>query len=211
MITINLKNGDMLSTADRTIKVIEYKAETIYGVDIISNEHILVNLSMAAKSKQQSKLVIAILPCSKKKSSEPGMAATVYTGTLFRLSLKYAQAVLTADIIFILSAKHGVLSIYDPLVPYDLSLSSLTSKERSTWGLATGAEMINRLERVWHITLPSTCRWIFLAGTLYYKSLARFFNDHNVTPERPLQGLGIGNQQALLKEALDNEFEIVVT
>lgn len=203
MKTIQTKTGDVISIMSHTFQIADYHAGKLYGIDMVSGERVVLDMKTAARRKPAGKLVVALLGCSKTKRDTPGMAMDVYTGTLFQLSRAYALEVLKADLVFILSAKHVVLSLFDTIAPYDQSMTDLSAKDRRDWGLIAGAEIICRLERSWDIKAPSAFRWVILAGSQYTKPLAPFFSGYNIDPETPLAGIGIGKQQALLREAID--------
>lgn len=205
MITIQIKTGDVISIRsekDHTFQIADYHAGKLYGIDMVSGERVVLDMKTAARRKPAGKLVVALLGCSKTKRDTQGYANEVYTGALFKLSLEYAITTLGADQIFILSAKHFVLSLFDLIEPYDLSMANLSNNDRRDWGIAAGAELVCRLEKTWNIKAPSAFRWVILAGSQYTKPLAPFFSGYNIEPETPLAGLGIGKQQALLRTAI---------
>lgn len=77
---------------------------------------------------------IILIACGKQKKTVPAKAKEMYTGTLFKKSLHYAQKI-NADEIFILSAKYGLLELSDIIYPYNLSLSMLSNYKRKMWAL----------------------------------------------------------------------------
>lgn len=101
-----------------------------------------------------------------------------------------------------------VLSCYDTIVPYDMSLTVMTAEERRAWGNRVTVQLVSRLRKSWNAG-PAEFRWVCLAGNLYRRPLIlSFFDRHGITPETPLRGLGIGKQQAALRDAIDNGLEI---
>lgn len=80
---------------------------------------------------------IALVSCTKTKRKVRSPAGSLYTSPLFRKSLLYALS--RTDRTYILSAKHGVLSLSDVIDPYELSIKDLTAKEKIQW-----AEIVDR-------------------------------------------------------------------
>jgi hypothetical protein len=80
---------------------------------------------------------LVLVACSDKKADTGGElapASQVYTSPLFRLSLEYARTLVPDDRIRIVSAKHHVLAVDEPIASYDLPLASLSLREREAWG-----------------------------------------------------------------------------
>ena len=70
---------------------------------------------------------VYLVGCGKSKLDHPAPARHIYTGSLFQKALEYAEmkALREGADIWILSAKHGLLSPGDIIDPYDLALTSL--------------------------------------------------------------------------------------
>jgi hypothetical protein len=78
-----------------------------------------------------------LVACSDKKADTGGElapASHVYTSPLFRLSLEYARTLVPDDRIRIVSAKHHLLAVDEPIASYDFPLGSLSLREREGWG-----------------------------------------------------------------------------
>lgn len=112
----------------------------------------------------------------------------LYISTLFKLNLKYAEK-LRPDKIYVLSAKHGLLSLNDEISPYNKTLNEMTVLEVKAWASA----VLCQLRRVSKI---KNTKYIFLAGDRYRKYLLPALKDYTI----PLQGLRIGEQLSKLKE-----------
>lgn len=137
--------------------------------------------------------------CSKVKAARACPVREMYApSTLFRLALEWAARECARA--YVLSTKHGLLSLDTVIEPYDLRLSSLTHKERAAWGSKVG------------IQLDETIPWpkernaeiIGLAPKLYLDTIdlpwepsPREFNW-----SEPLKGLGIGERLAWFKKEL---------
>ena len=133
---------------------------------------------------------IVLISCSKKKLPHKAKAKDLYTGSLFRLSLRYAYS-LNPRRIFVLSAKHGLVDLEQELDPYDLTLNEIPASEVREW-----AESV--LDQLREEADLGKDRIVFLAGERYRKNLM----THISHPEVPLSGLSIGKQMSLLKEKL---------
>jgi hypothetical protein len=65
----------------------------------------------------------AIIPCSASKLDVAAPAAELYTGSMFKDALATARKLFSDDKIFIMSAKHGLVSLDTVLEPYDLQIN----------------------------------------------------------------------------------------
>ena len=72
--------------------------------------------------------LVAIVSCGSAKLGRAAIASELFTSTLFRLNMRFAS--LVADQVWILSAKHGLISPNTPLEPYDLRLEELDARGR---------------------------------------------------------------------------------
>ncbi|RKH92965.1 DUF6884 domain-containing protein [Corallococcus sp. AB038B] len=103
---------------------------------------------------------VALIGCSKSKARHPAPAAQLYTGTLFRASLRYAHRTFAPDDVLILSARHHLVPPETVLEPYDYTLSKLGKRERASWATRVASALQLRFG-----TLP--CEALFLAGASY--------------------------------------------
>lgn len=131
---------------------------------------------------------IVLISCVSKKLAHPARAKDLYTSALFRLNLAYAER-LQPDVIFILSAKHGLLRLDEVVEPYDVTLNKMRSREKKEW-----AELVLRQLRD-EADLDND-RFIFLAGRNYRQYLLPHIRNY----EAPLEGLTIGRQLSRLKQ-----------
>jgi hypothetical protein len=91
-----------------------------------------------------------------------------------------------------LSAKYGLLRPNDWIGPYDRSMRDLLGRDRKRWG----EEVVGRLSA--HLPrLPLTI--VILAGQDYAAPLVKAVGGRTWSFQRPLQGLGIGQQKQWLK------------
>lgn len=128
---------------------------------------------------------LGVIACSATKLSTAAPAAQLYTGALFRLALAVAKQ--RCQRVRILSAKHGVLRLDAVMEPYDLALASYEKHQVGWWASLVERALDGwRGQRVLCLAPASYWRPVFGAGAW----------------ERPLVGLGIGQQKAALKTML---------
>lgn len=131
---------------------------------------------------------IALIACASKKLATRARAEELYTSTLFKYSLQYARK-LNPDATFILSAKHGLLTLGEEIEPYDVTLKKMRANERKTWA----KKVIEQLKV--HADLQHD-HFILLAGERYRQYLL----PHLTSYEAPLEGFRIGEQLQYLKK-----------
>jgi cytoplasmic iron level regulating protein YaaA (DUF328/UPF0246 family) len=115
---------------------------------------------------------IAFISCSKTKLGYPAPACKLYQGTLFKKSLKYCTD--NFDVVYILSAKYGLLELNQIIEPYEETLNNKTKIERKIWSEKVKKQI---QEKQIHGVF-----WFF-TGEKYHE----FF-----TGEKPLSGLSLG-------------------
>ena len=138
---------------------------------------------------------IALIACCKKKLDRPAPARELYQSPLFQKSLAYAETLKECgliDEVHILSAKHWIVDPDEELEPYDRSLHDLPAGDRGLWAL----EIFYALSS--HFDIEDT-NFVFLAGRLYREKLVTALDHCTV----PLEGLGIGEQLAVLTHELE--------
>jgi len=131
---------------------------------------------------------VVLISCASRKLSVRAKAQDLYVSTLFKLNLKYAQK-LEPDNIFILSAKHGLLSLAEEIEPYELTLNNMYANEIKQWA----DQVLKQISEIYSI---EETIFIFLAGEKYRKYLLPHLKNIQI----PLEGLGIGKQLQKLKE-----------
>jgi hypothetical protein len=72
--------------------------------------------------------VIALVGCGSAKTDHPAPARELYTGAMFQSGVGYAES--RTKNVFIVSGKHGLLSLDHVVEPYDYKL---TRKVADTW------------------------------------------------------------------------------
>lgn len=120
------------------------------------------------------------MACCGKKLPHAAPAGQLYRSGLFLKASAWARK--HGDAWLILSAKHHVVGPQVVLEPYDLSLDGLTAAQRRAWD-----------ERVRDFLNPSHT-YTVLAGQKYCGWMTERYEV-----DRPLAGMGIGEQLAWLK------------
>lgn len=142
------------------------------------------NILMQAQAEAMRQTVVLVACCGSKLSA-PFAARDLYQSVLFKKSRAYAESI--ADRWFVLSAKFGLVNSFDEIPPYELTLSEMDSQERRAWdqrvirGLISAGISRNDL-------VVSLCGNDY-SGWIQYTDFA---------VERPMRGLGIGQQLAWL-------------
>ncbi len=130
---------------------------------------------------------IALIACTKRKSPTPGKARDMYTSPLFKLSLRYA-AILKADQVFVLSAKHGLLGLDEVIEPYETTLKTMSTTQVRSWGDRVLGQLRERADL-------QNDHFIFLASQKYRMHLVPYVRFCDI----PLEGLRQGEQLHFLK------------
>ena len=139
---------------------------------------------------------IVLISCVSKKLPYTAKAKDLYISNLFKLSLEYAKS-FNPDIIYILSAKYGLIPLDSEIEPYEKTLNRMSKKERKLW-----ADSV--LVQLRDLTDLRNDKFIFLAGKKYREHLLPEIYKYDV----PLQTLRIGEQLHYLKnmtEKRENE------
>jgi hypothetical protein len=131
---------------------------------------------------------ISLISCSKKKKNFRCKASEMYSESdLFKKTLSYSKRNFY-DIIFIISAKHGLLSLDELIDPYEVSLMEMGKTEKKEWGLMVAKSLQSTVD------VDSSCIDVF-AGRVYVEPLRLSgleFND-------VLFGKQIGQRLSFLK------------
>lgn len=131
-----------------------------------------------------SAVSFAIVGCAKRKGAAPAPARDLYTSSLFRLSLAFAEA--HAPRVLIASAYYGLLAPSTVIEPYDQQLSDLSPEQQRAWAVRLVAELGPRSND------PRPA--LLLAGGLYARLLQEELVRAGWEVEAPLAGLQIGQR-----------------
>lgn len=85
---------------------------------------------------------IVLISCVSKKQAHKAKVKDLYISPLFRKNLAYAQK-LKPDMIYILSAKYGLLDLDTEIEPYDLTLNNMPSNEIKSWAKKNSRTIIS--------------------------------------------------------------------
>ncbi|MFZ5815228.1 MAG: DUF6884 domain-containing protein, partial [Bacillota bacterium] len=131
---------------------------------------------------------IALLSCTKSKTPHPAPARVLYSASpLFRKALAYVEP--TADAVYILSARYGLVELDQPLEPYELTLKHLSRRERQEW-----AERVMRQIADLHGQDLRGFSFAFHTGVEYRAELATLLKRAGATCTCPVEGLPIGER-----------------
>ena len=133
---------------------------------------------------------IVLISCVKRKLTHPAKAKDMYISNLFKKLFAYAQ-LLNPDLMFILSAKYGLLKLDEVIEPYELTLNNMRIKDRKEWS----NNVLKKLKK--HTDLEND-NFVFLAGERYREFILPYIKHYEI----PLQGLGFGPQLSWLKKRL---------
>lgn len=127
---------------------------------------------------------VGLVACAAGKAGDASPAQDLYDSDLFRKSRAWCER--NCDRWYILSARYGLVEPEQILAPYNETLNDKTAADRRFWGEKVVSQL-GSLRRK---------KFILLAGEHYAAPLALLNAD------RPLRGLGIGQQLAWLKKHL---------
>jgi len=130
-----------------------------------------------ARVASRRPLAVSLVGCGKAKRAHACKAEALYTGSLFTASLSHARA--TSDVVFVVSALHGLVELDEVLEPYDAKLEPAQGYEWAQRVLASLNRTIGHWPR--QITI--------LAGATYAQPLRLVMLGKCLSP---LDGLTLG-------------------
>ncbi|OGG39832.1 hypothetical protein A2118_00215 [Candidatus Kaiserbacteria bacterium GWA2_50_9] len=133
---------------------------------------------------------IVLISCVSTKLGKPAKARDLYISPLFRFNLAYAES-LKPDMVFILSAKYGLVPLNRKIAPYNETLNTKRNAAKKIWA----NKVLHQLKAKTDLKLDE---FILLAGERY----RRFLLPHLARVRIPLKGLGLGRQLQFLKRTL---------
>lgn len=132
--------------------------------------------------------------CGSKKRDIRSRAKDLYIGQYFKTTLEYAKSISSEENIFILSAKHGIISLDKELDPYNFTLKGKKELEKKKWAY----RVIKQCEE---IGITKEEKIIFICGRDYNKYLKRYFRNHEI----PFENLAMGRQMKRIRQLLNGE------
>lgn len=139
-----------------------------------------MDISVVKRKKSANMRKIAFIGCSAKKAGFACPAKHLYRGEVFKKAWRYCTTE-PFDLIFILSAKYGILSPDDVISPYNCSLNDMNKKDRQHWYDMVKVQMSGKK------IMNADDIHYFFCGENYHKPF---------TGQKPLQGLSIGKSLA---------------
>lgn len=133
---------------------------------------------------------IYLVSCVSKKREHACEARDLYVSDLFRKARRFAEA--SSCPWFILSAKHGLVSPDQRIVPYERTLNKMKVADRRKWAEQVLTQLTD--------AVPNLSRVVFLAGEGYREFLARHLAARDVEVLVPMKGLRIGEQLSWLAQ-----------
>lgn len=121
---------------------------------------------------------IGLVACCGEKLDGTHQAKDLYQSQLFKKSVEYVKA--NCEDWYVLSAKYGVIHHSEMVPHYDMTLNDMPAEKRREW-----AGKVRE-------ALPRQAKYVVLAGNNY----CGWMDGYDV--ERPMQGLGIGQQLKFL-------------
>lgn len=142
--------------------------------------------------------MIGLVACSSRKLGRAATARELYASPLFRLSLADAERTCTA--VYVMSAKHGLVTLDETIEPYDVKLAERGWRGRWQWARS----LLDRLE-VLHPEQPGIAIY---GGRLYADPIRTEAVNPNARWQgaisEPLEGLQIGERlRYLTRRATD--------
>ena len=134
---------------------------------------------------------IALIGCSKRKRCGTHPARELYTGSLFKKSLAYAQTKLKADAVFVLSALYGLVPLNKKITCYNVSLTTMPAAERRAWA----EKLLKSLSKAASLEKDT---FVILAGKKYYE----YLRPHIPQAKLPLKDMPNGKQLQWLNKQL---------
>lgn len=125
--------------------------------------------------------MIILIGCVKSKNKGNMKAKDKYNSPLFKKRLKYARLLVDDMYIYILSAKHGIITLDTYIGDYDITLNNMSEKNKKTWAY-------NVIKKAETFNIDKNNKIIFLCGNNYSKYLKRYYENY----EDPTKGLSLG-------------------
>ena len=131
---------------------------------------------------------IVLISCVSQKKPHKAKAKDLYISALFRKALAYAHK-LNPDVVYILSAKYGLLDLETEIEPYDLTLNKMPVGDIKAWAKKILVQLSAKTDL-------QQDHFVFFAGEKYRK----YLNSHISSFEVPMKGMPIGKQLQFLSE-----------
>jgi hypothetical protein len=131
---------------------------------------------------------IGLISCTKSKMAHPAPAKELYSkSALFRGALGYLEG--RADVIYVLSAKYGLMPLDQVAAPYDQTLKDFNPTYRKAWAVGVVRDLKAR-----HGKSLAGITFEFHAGEAYMADLRPLLEAAGATCVSPVEGLPIGGR-----------------
>lgn len=131
---------------------------------------------------------IGLISCTKSKTPHPAPAWELYTPSrLFGAALGYLEP--RSDVIYVLSAKYGLLPLDQEVAPYDFTLKNATPEYRRSWARQVFTDLQTR-----HGTSLQGITFEFHAGEAYSADLRSLLVAAGAQCSSPVEGMTIGER-----------------
>lgn len=152
--------------------------------------------------KKGDRLKVALVSCGDKKFPGTHRARDLYRGDLFKKALEHAER--SADVVFVISALHGLMPLDQPIACYDFSIKEMNAGEREAWGQRIARELLRRFKgQAWELEILAGKDYADpIKSGLYYASGQAWEKAKRppaIPVREPLKGLQIGQRLAWLK------------
>lgn len=131
---------------------------------------------------------VILISATSKVQDQPAPARELYTSELFQLKRQYAEN-LDPDVIYVLSAKHGLVDMDDVIEPDETMLDELGMLEQREWA----RQVLSQLEEVTNVHVDE---FIVLAEKSYRGSLIPYLTNYRI----PTKGMPDGEKRDWLDE-----------
>jgi hypothetical protein len=135
---------------------------------------------------------VYLVSCVSQKQKGPCQALELYSSQWFRKARAYVEA--ANGPWFILSAKYRLLSPETMVSDYNVSLNTMSQRERQAWA----HDVIAQMDR----SLPAAEKVVVLAGIRYREFLMDYLRQRFRNVEVPMEGLSIGRQLQWFKQSV---------
>lgn len=142
---------------------------------------------------------VGLISCTKSKTPYAAPARELYSPShLFRGALAYLTD--RADVIYVLSAKYGLLPLDEVAEPYDLTLKDAAPAYRREWARGVLADLTAR-----HGPSLVGVTFEFHAGEAYTTELWPLLEQAGATCMSPVEGLTIGGRLGFYASRTTNQ------
>lgn len=145
-------------------------------------------------------ILVGLVGCGKKKieTEKPVPAGELYTGNLFRNTMRFAIG--HCQHVFIVSAQYGLLHPTQPVMPYEKKITDLCKGERNAWAIAVVRSLYGEMRGQFGHNGDPLFRAIILAGAAYADLLHEELRWNRIPSCRPMRGLGQGQRMKWLSQ-----------